>query len=72
MQPVLAARSPPIEPSNPNEPLQRRLALTGDNRWVWGVQLLQQHAGFVRRLLWHRGWILASLPESGMVIREGA
>lgn len=32
MQPVLAARSPPIQPSNPNEPLQRRLALTGDNR----------------------------------------
>lgn len=31
MKPVLAARSPAIEPSNPNEPLQRRLALTGDN-----------------------------------------
>jgi hypothetical protein len=32
MQPVLAARSPAIEPSNPNEPLQLRLMLTGDNR----------------------------------------
>jgi hypothetical protein len=32
MQPVLAARSPAVEPSNPNEPLQLRLALTGDNR----------------------------------------
>jgi hypothetical protein len=31
LHPVLSARGPLIEPSNPNQPLQRRLALTGDN-----------------------------------------
>lgn len=44
MQPVLAARSPPIDPSNPNEPLQRRLALTGDNREMQ-VQWTTRDAG---------------------------
>lgn len=40
MQPVLAARSPSIQPSNPNEPLQCRLALTGDNRCACLLQHL--------------------------------
>lgn len=31
MQPTLAARSAPVTPANPNEPLQRHLALTGNH-----------------------------------------
>lgn len=77
MQPVLAARSPPIQPSNPNEPLQRRLALTGDSRCACRNRVLACEAW---RDLFHTlesALLVASLSESGSAaamvrIKEGA
>lgn len=63
LRPQLAALSAPIKVAHPNEPLQARLALTGDNTWVLKTHAAAAHVWAGRTRL--RGCVLARRGRRG-------